>query len=61
MTDLLTALALVLVIEGVFLALFAGRVDWFLKHLAGMPPEALRIGGVVSAVIGVFCVWLLRG
>ncbi|MEM7226168.1 MAG: DUF2065 domain-containing protein [Pseudomonadota bacterium] len=61
MTDLLTGLALVLVIEGLFLALFPHRLRWLLDQLAEMPPEALRIGGLASAAVGVFCVWLLRG
>jgi len=61
MTDLLTGLALVLIIEGLFLALFPHRLRWFLEQLAEMPVEAVRIGGVASAIIGVVCVWLLRG
>ena len=61
MTDFLTALALVLVIEGVVLALIPHRLRWLLEQLAEMPPEALRIGGLVSATVGVGLVWLLRG
>ena len=61
MTDLLTALALVLVIEGLVLALIPHRLRWLLEQLAEVPPEALRIGGLVSATLGVILVWLLRG
>lgn len=60
-TDLLTALALVLVIEGVTLALFPGFLKRVLAQLELMPPEALRLGGLVAASLGVFVVWLLRG
>lgn len=60
MSDLLTGLALVLVIEGLFLALFPDRLRWLVEQMAEVPPEALRVAGMVSAVIGVFFVWLLR-
>lgn len=61
MTDFLTGLALVLVIEGLVLALMPHRLRWLLDRMAEMPPEALRIGGLLSATLGVFFVWLLRG
>jgi hypothetical protein len=61
MSDLLTALALVLVIEGLVLAVFADRLDVLLERLAEIPPEVLRVAGVVSAVLGLFAVWLIRG
>jgi uncharacterized protein YjeT (DUF2065 family) len=61
MTDLLTALALVLVIEGMFLALFPHRLRQILAMLEQTPPESLRIGGLVAAMLGVGLVWLLRG
>ncbi len=61
MTDLLTGLALLLVIEGLFLALFPDRLRWLLERMAEVPPEVLRVSGLVSAAAGVFMVWLLRG
>ena len=61
MEDLLTALALVLVLEGAFLALFPTRIRQILAMLDEVPPEALRLGGLAAALIGVFGVWLLRG
>ncbi|MFQ5775143.1 MAG: DUF2065 domain-containing protein [Kiloniellaceae bacterium] len=61
MTDLLTALALVLVIEGLFLALFPRRLRQILSMIEQVPPEALRLGGLVAATLGVVFVWLLRG
>lgn len=60
MSDFLTALALVLVIEGVFLALFPHRLRQILGMMEQMPPESLRLGGLAAATIGVFLVWLLR-
>lgn len=61
MTDLFTALALVLVIEGLFLALFPHRLRQVLALMEQMPPESLRLGGLVAATFGVLVVWLLRG
>ena len=61
MTDFLTALALVLVIEGLFLAILPHRIGQILAMLESLPPEHLRIAGLAAAALGVFCVWLLRG
>ncbi|MGF1593098.1 MAG: DUF2065 domain-containing protein [Kiloniellaceae bacterium] len=61
MTDFLTALALVLVIEGLFLAILPHRLRQIVAMLEATPPEALRLGGLVAAALGVFFVWLLRG
>lgn len=60
MTDFLTALALVLVIEGVFLALFPHRLRQILAMMDEMSPESLRLGGLAAATIGVLLVWFLR-
>ena len=61
MQDFLTALALVMVIEGLFLALMPRRLRQILEALEQIPPETLRIFGLVVAGIGVFLVWLIRG
>ena len=61
MSDLLTALALVLVIEGLVLAVFADRLEVLLASLSEVPPEVLRVAGLVCAVLGLFAVWLIRG
>ncbi|HSR71214.1 MAG TPA: DUF2065 domain-containing protein [Kiloniellales bacterium] len=61
MTDLLTGLALVLVIEGLFLALMPHRLRQVLELLERMSPDSLRLGGLAAAAVGVFLVWLLRG
>jgi len=61
MNDLLTALGLVLVIEGLVLAVFADRLDEVLMRLTEVPPEALRVAGLASAVLGLLAVWLIRG
>ena len=60
MTDFFTALALVLVIEGLFLALFPHRLRQIVVMMEQMPPEALRLGGLAAVTLGVLLVWLLR-
>jgi uncharacterized protein YjeT (DUF2065 family) len=61
MNDLLTAFALVFVIEGLVLAVAPGLLRGMLERLAEVPPDSLRVGGVVSATLGVLLIWLLRG
>jgi uncharacterized protein YjeT (DUF2065 family) len=60
-SDLATALGLVLVIEGVLLALFPDGLRRMLTEVMTRPSQSLRVGGVVSAAIGVAIVWLVRG
>lgn len=60
MIDILTALALVLVIEGLTLALMPDRVRALLMQLQQLSPDVLRIGGLAAAAIGAVFVWLLR-
>ena len=59
--DLITAIGLVLVIEGVLLALLPETVRRMVVAVTTQPQDALRIGGVVSAVVGLGIVWLARG
>ncbi len=59
-TDLLTALALVLVIEGALLALFPGGMKRLWVMAGDVPQSTLRAGGLGAAVAGVFLVWLIR-
>ncbi len=61
MIDLFTALALVLVIEGLFLALMPHRLRQVVVMMDQLPPQTLRLGGLAAATVGVFLVWLLRG
>lgn len=61
MTDLLTALALVLVIEGLVLALFPLRLRQVLAQMEQISPDILRIAGLAAAIVGVAGVWFLRG
>jgi hypothetical protein len=60
MRDLLTALALILVIEGVVYALFPELAKRLAMRTTQTPSQALRIGGLIAAFLGVFLVWALR-
>ncbi|MEE8516997.1 MAG: DUF2065 domain-containing protein [Alphaproteobacteria bacterium] len=59
--ELVTALALVLVIEGAFYALFPSRMKRAIAVLLGVPDGNLRVAGLVAVALGVGIVWLLRG
>lgn len=59
--DFLTAIALVLILEGLSLAAFPGALDRALEQLRAMPHEALRWAGLLMALLGVFFLYLLRG
>jgi len=61
LAEFLTALALVLVIEGVIYALFPDAMKRAMLRLMDAPSGTLRAAGLGAAVIGVFLVWLLRG
>lgn len=60
MRDILTGLALVLVIEGLAYAAFPDQVKSMLIRIKETPSATLRIIGLVAAFAGVFLVWLVR-
>ncbi len=60
MRDLWTGLALVLVIEGVFYALFPETMKRAAARTVTLPPQTLRLAGLAAACIGVGLVWLAR-
>lgn len=61
MTDLATAIALVLVLEGLLWALSPNAMKRAAAVALGLANEQLRIGGLVAVALGVLLVWLLRG
>jgi len=61
MTDLLTALALAMAIEGALYALFPDAMKKMMIHALAQPQSSLRTAGTAAAVIGVGIVWLVRG
>ncbi|MDA0239918.1 MAG: DUF2065 domain-containing protein [Proteobacteria bacterium] len=61
MTDLLTAIGLVIAIEGGLYALFPEAMKRFIAQAMEMPANTLRTSGLFAAIVGVFLVWLVRG
>ena len=61
MADLITALGLVLVIEGLIWALIPHKLINMIKMASEMGENHLRLAGLVSLIFGVFIVWLVRG
>jgi uncharacterized protein YjeT (DUF2065 family) len=59
--DLGVALGLVLVIEGLLLALIPERLAQMTVLLLQQPAQRLRLGGLAAAAVGLFVVWLVRG
>jgi len=60
MSDFLIALGLVFAIEGLVFAAFPATVKRAMAHVMDTPDAALRIVGIVSAVLGVALIWLVR-
>lgn len=58
--DLIAALALVLVIEGMALVVFAASVPALLATMAELDPQALRWVGLVALAIGAVGYLLIR-
>lgn len=59
-SDILTGLGLVAVIEGLVLALAPLRFEELLEQLRQMSPQTRRNLGLVVVALGVFLVWLAR-
>jgi uncharacterized protein YjeT (DUF2065 family) len=58
--DLLAAIALVLILEGLALAIFARSVPALMAELQRLAPGALRRAGVVSIAAGAVLYLLVR-
>ncbi|WP_421984076.1 DUF2065 domain-containing protein [Roseibium sp.] len=61
MNDFVTALGLVLVIEGVLYALMPGGMKSMMRSALETSDQTLRVAGIVVAVLGLIFVWIIRG
>lgn len=61
LTHIALAIGLVLVVEGLVLALAPSRMEDIVKALAEIPPDTRRLMGLVAVALGVLCVWLAKG
>ncbi|SDW28221.1 DUF2065 family protein [Litoreibacter albidus] len=55
------AAGLVLVVEGLVLALAPSRMEDIVKALADIPPDTRRMLGLGALALGVVLVWLAKG
>ncbi len=60
-TDILTGIAMVLIIEGLVYALAPSLVERLLEALRTMPVESRRNLGMATVVLGVAMLWILHG
>ncbi|MDP6353010.1 MAG: DUF2065 domain-containing protein [Alphaproteobacteria bacterium] len=60
LAHLVTALGLVLVVEGVAYALFPAQMKRMMETVQVLPVSSLRNAGLLAAVVGVALVWLVR-
>ena len=60
MSDLLTAVGLVLVIEGCLYALAPGAMKNAVALILQLPDETIRRAGLAFAAFGLLIVWLIR-
>ena len=61
MNDLVVAIGLVLVIEGLLWSLWPGLGRRLLEATASVPESSLRLAGALAVALGVVVVWLVRG
>lgn len=61
MSDLLVAVALVLVFEGLLWAAVPQLGMKLLAAAAQTPEQTLRAAGVAAVLVGIVIVWLVRG
>jgi uncharacterized protein len=60
MKDLITALGLLLFIEGLFLAIFPTKIKNMLKSIEVIPLVKLRIIGIFFLLLGFLIVWYIK-
>ena len=60
MTELMTAIALAIALEGALYALFPEAMKKFMAHVLDQPDVVLRRSGMVAVIAGVACIWLVR-
>ena len=60
MKDLVTALGLLLFIEGLFFAIFPTRIKSMLMIIEKIPETKLRSTGVFFLILGFLIVWYIK-
>ena len=60
MRDLITAIGLLLFIEGLLIALFPSKIKNMLKVIEKTPENKLRTSGVFFLIIGFIIIWYIK-
>ena len=60
MKDLISALGLLLFVEGLFFAIFPTRIKNMLKIIEKIPETKLRSTGVFFLILGFLIVWYIK-
>ena len=60
MKDLVSALGLLLFIEGLFFAIFPTKIKNMLKVIEKIPETKLRTVGIFSLILGFLIVWYIK-
>ncbi len=60
MTDLMTAIGLIFLIEGLIIAIFPSRIKIMLKLIESIPENKLRLTGIISIIFGFIIVWYIK-
>ena len=60
MSELITAIGLVFVIEGLAYALMPGGMKQMMSLMQDLPEDSLRNTGMVAIAVGVAIVWMAR-
>ena len=60
MKDLITAIGLLLFIEGLLVAMFPSRIKNMLKVIENMSENKLRYSGIFFLLIGFIIIWYMR-
>lgn len=60
LAGLLQGVAVVLALEGIVYAVAPGMMRRALSRMAEAPEDALRIGGLAAAILGISLAWALQ-
>ena len=60
MKDLITAIGLLLFIEGFIVAMFPSRIKNMLKSIENMSENKLRYSGIFFLLIGFIIIWYMK-
>ncbi len=60
MKDLITAIGLLLFIEGFIVAMFPSRIKNMLRMIENIPNNKLRSTGILFLLIGFIIIWYIR-